>query len=173
MNRDELYELLLSGENVPILSNFLADDPHLLEQLIEIAVSDPKKETWRAFWIVDKIHEKKPELIQPYLGKMIKALETIDNPSKLRHLLKVISLNMIPEESLSFLLDYSIQKLTDPGFPIAVRVHAMQILYAISEQEPEFKPELIQLIEHEMEYHTSGGINARGKNLLKKLYQST
>ena len=134
MNKDELHELLLSGENVTILSNFLADDQQLLGQLIEIALSDPRKGTWRACWIVDKIHEKKPELIQPYLGKIIKALENINNPSKLRHLLKVVSLNAIPEEQLSFLLDFSIQKLTDPCFPVAVRVHAMQILYAISEQ---------------------------------------
>jgi hypothetical protein len=172
MERDELYTMLQSCENVMILTRYLIDYPQQIEQLIDIGLNDPNKETWRAFWIADKIHEKKPKLIQPYIEGMVDALGSIDNPSKLRHLLKLISLNDIPEEKLSFLIDYGIQKMTDPTNPVAIRVHAMQILYAISEQEPGFKLELIQMIEHEMEYHTSGGINARGKSLLKKLYQS-
>lgn len=46
----------------------------------------------------------------------------------------------------------------------------MQILFEISEYEPGFKPELIQLIEHEIEYHASPGIISRGKSLLSTLY---
>ena len=47
----------------------------------------------------------------------------------------------------------------------------MQILFNISEREPELKHELIQLIEHEIEYHSSAGIKSRGSKLLRKLYR--
>ena len=44
------------------------------------------------------------------------------------------------------------------------------IVRLLIEIEPEFKQELIQLIEHEMEFHSTAGIKSRGKKLLKKLY---
>jgi hypothetical protein len=46
----------------------------------------------------------------------------------------------------------------------------MQILFNIAQKEPDFSGELIELIEHEMEYHGSAGIASRGGKLLKKLY---
>lgn len=67
------------------------------------------------------------------------------------------------------MLDFCIHHFTTAEEPIAVRVHAMQILYNISETEPDFKPELIHIIEHELEYHSSAGIKSRGGKLLKKL----
>ena len=53
--------------------------------------------------------------------------------------------------------------------PIANRVHAMQILYNISDEEPELKPELLEIIQHEIEYHPTPGIRSRGTKLAKKL----
>jgi len=47
----------------------------------------------------------------------------------------------------------------------------MQILYNISEKEPELKPELIDVIENEMELHPTPGILSRGKKILKKLHE--
>jgi hypothetical protein len=49
----------------------------------------------------------------------------------------------------------------------------MQVLYGISENEPDFKPELIQIIEQEMEYRPTPGIISRGSKLLKKLRKQT
>lgn len=173
MTKGELYNLLIAGENVPILVDFFVEQPDQINHLIDLALLDTRKGTWRAMWITDKIHEQRPELITPFLEQMHESIKTINDESKLRHLLKIISLNDIPENHLSYLLDYSIQQLTNAERPVAIRVHAMQILFQISEQEPDFKPELIQLIEHEMEYHATGGIKSRGKRLLKKLRKST
>lgn len=169
MTKDEFYNLLEAGENVPVLVNFCIDQPNHISLLMDIAISDSRQGTWRSMWVADKVHEQHPELILPFLEEMIEAAKTMKSESKLRHLLKIISQNKIPEKHLSYMLDYSIEQLTNVERPVAIRVHAMQILFQISEQEPEFKPELIQLIEHEMEYHATGGIQARGKQLLKKL----
>jgi hypothetical protein len=169
MNKDEFQELLASGENIAIIVDFLLNRPDQIEHLMDIALNVPAKGSWRAVWVADRIHERKPELIKPYINRMVDALETINNESKLRHLLKLISLNDIPLEKLSFLLDYCIREFTNAERPVAVRVHAMQVLFEISELEPDFKPELVQVIEHEMEYHGSAGISSRGTSLLKKL----
>jgi hypothetical protein len=59
--------------------------------------------------------------------------------------------------------------LTSAKEPLAVRVHAMQILYNISEKEPDLKPEILAIFEHVMENHSSPGIISRGKKLVQKL----
>jgi len=74
-----------------------------------------------------------------------------------------------PEKDLAVLLDFCIQEFTNGSEPVAVRVHAMQILFNISQKEPDFAGELIGLIEQEIEFHGSAGISSRGLKLLKKL----
>jgi hypothetical protein len=169
MNKEKLQDLLASGENISILADFFLSHPIQIEQLMDIALKVEGKGSWRAIWVADRVHEKEPELIKPYIPRMVDALENMVDESKLRHLLKLISLNDIPSEKISMLLDFCLREFTDAERPVAIRVHAMQILYEISELEPDFKDELAQVIEHEMEYHGSAGISSRGKMILKKL----
>jgi hypothetical protein len=86
--------------------------------------------------------------------------------------LKLISLNDIQEENMAVLLNFSIEVFTNAAEPVAVRVHAMQILFNIAQKEPDFSGELIELIEHELEYHGSAGLASRGKKILKKLVKN-
>ena len=100
---------------------------------------------------------------------MIQQLRIEIHSGKKRHLLKLISMNTIPSEHHGFLIDYCLDMLTTGKEPPAVRVHAMQNLYNISETEPELKPEILAIIEHEMEFHATAGIIARGSRLTKNL----
>ncbi len=170
MKRQDFHDLLDSWDNIYLLIQYLVDYPKHIDMLFDIGLDDKETKSWRAIWLADKIHEKHPELIQPYVPLMIEALKMTKDESKIRHLLKLVSINQIPEHELSFLLDYCIKNFTNADVPIAIRVHAMQTLFAISEIETDFKHELVPLIEHEMEFHSTAGIISRGKKLLKKLY---
>jgi hypothetical protein len=119
--------------------------------------------------MVDKIHEIHPERVTPYLPMMTDFVLTTHNAGKKRHLLKLISLHAIPEDRMVVLLNFCIDVFTSASEPVAVRVHAMQVLFNIAQQEPGLVDELIDLIQHEIEFHGSAGISSRGKKLLKKL----
>lgn len=97
------------------------------------------------------------------------AIQEIRNHAEQRHFLKLISLNEIDKKYQSFLMDYCFNAFTSGNEPVAIRVHAMQVLFNISESEPDFKPELLAIIEHEIEVHPSAGISSRGNKLAKKL----
>lgn len=169
MTENELLDLIQSGDNVPIISRHLTDRPELLVTLMNIVLRDGEATSWRAAWIADKIHEIRPELVTPYLPAITQfALKTPDEGKK-RHLLKLISLHPIPDENMAELLNFCISLFTNPAEPVAIRVHAMQVLFNIAEKEPEFSGELIDLIEHEIEFHGSAGLSSRGKKLLNKL----
>lgn len=169
MTENELLDLIQSGDNVPLISRHLTDHPELLETLMEIVLRDGENSTWRAAWIADKIHEILPELVTPFLPAITQFALTTRNTGKKRHLLKLISLHPIPDENMAELLNSCLNIFTNPAEPVAVRVHAMQVLYNIAEKEPEFSGELIDLIEHEIEFHGSAGISSRGRKFLKKL----
>jgi len=169
MNENELRSVIHSWENINLVVGFICNHPESLDTLMTIAFDDSRNENWRAAWMVDKIHEQHPELVSPYLQAMTSFVLTTQNTGKKRHLLKLISLNDIPDENMALLLNYGIEVFTNAAEPVAVRVHAMQILFNIAQKEPDFSGELIELIEHEMEYHGSAGLTSRGRKLLKKL----
>lgn len=172
MTENDLRSLIQSWENIALLVRYIADYPEHLEIILTKVLDDSKPEHWRAAWMVDKIHERHPELVLPYLPAMTNFVITTQNAGKKRHLLKLISLNDIQEENMALLLNFCLEVFTNAAEPVAVRVHAMQILYNIAQKEPDFSGELIELIENEMEYHGSAGLASRGKKLLKKLIKN-
>jgi len=171
MTEDEVQTLIQSWEHLAILVRYIADYPEHLEIIMSKALDDSRPENWRAAWMVDKIHDKYPELVLPYFPAITQFLFTTQNSGKKRHFLKLLSLHPVPEENMALLLNYCINVFSNAAEPVAVRVHAMQILYNIAQKEPDFASELIDLIEHEIEYHGSAGIKSRGQKLLKKLHR--
>jgi len=168
----ELIAMIQSWDNLALVLGNISDHPEYLRALINIAFDDSDDRNWRAAWMVDKINDNHPELVTQYLPAMTDFVLTTHNTGKKRHLLKLISLHPIHEDKMAILLNYCIDVFTSASEPVAVRVHTMQILFNITLKEPDFAGELIELIEHEMEFHGSAGIASRGKRLLKKLAQS-
>jgi len=169
MTENEVQSLIQSWENIALLVRYIADYPEHLDIIMTKVFDDSQPENWRAAWMVDKIQERHPELVFPYLQAMTDFVLTTQNVGKKRHLLKLISLNDIQEENMAVLLNFCLKIFTNAAEPVAVRVHAMQILFNIAQKEPDFSGELIELIEHEMEYHGSAGLTSRGNKILKKL----
>lgn len=171
MTEKEILDLLLSWENMPLIAGYMCEHPDDLESLVRLALDDCQTPNYRAIWMVEKVHDQRPDLVLPFLPAMTEFVLRTKNSGKKRHILKLISLHPIPDENLSLMLDFCIGTFTNAAEEIAVRVHAMQILYNIAEKEHDFANELIDLIENEIEYHGSAGIASRGNKLLKKLRQ--
>ena len=169
MTENEVQSLIQSWENIAVLVRYIGDYPEHLDIIMTKVLDDSQPENWRAAWMVDKIHERHPQLVFPYLQAMTDFVLTTQSKGKRRHLLKLISLNDIQEENMAVLLNYCIEIFTNAAEPVAVRVHAMQVLFNIAQKEPDFSGELIELIENEIELHGSAGLASRGKKLLKKL----
>lgn len=169
MKEQELYDLLDTWENIQIVTQQIIHNPSYFDVLMSIALHHTKQRSWRAAYLADKIHDNSPALLIPYLPAIIEKLEIEHNTSKRRHWLKLISMNKIEEQYFGKLFDYCFEAFTAGKEAVAVRVHALQILYNISESEPDLKPELLQIIEHELEQHPTAGIRSRGNKIASKL----
>lgn len=169
MKKEDLMEILESWENLAFIVREIGNHPELFSSLMEIALKNPEHKSWRAAYLADKIHDDYPELIIPYIEPIVNQLNVETNSSKKRHFLKLLSMNEIQEKHFGILVDYCLNNFTSAKEPPAVRVHAMQLLYNISEKEPDLKPEILAIIEHEMQFHATAGILSRGTKLANKL----
>lgn len=169
MTKAELKELIESWENLQYLVPDIARNPEYYKLLIEVAFYDTNPKSWRAAYLLDSINDLDPGLLRPFLSEMIEQVQIEKSTSKKRHFLKLISLNDLTKEQQGYLFDFCIETLTSEKEPVAVRVHAMQILCNIAENEPALIPEIVLVIENEMENHSTAGIISRGNKLVQKL----
>lgn len=169
MTKTELKELIDSWENLQYLVNEIVKNPEYYKLLIELAFYDTHPKSWRAAYLVDKINDNHPELLHPFLSEMIDQVQVEKSTSKKRHFLKLISSNDLTEAQQGFLLDFCIETMKSGKEPAAVRVHAMQVLQNIAVKEPELIPEILLIIEDEMENHSTAGIISRGRKLAANL----
>jgi hypothetical protein len=169
MTKEEMLDMIVSWENLPFLISGICENQINISTLTEIAFYSNHPKSWRAAWLMDKIHEKTPVLVSPFFTDIIRQIKTEQNDGKKRHFLKLISLHQIPQEEKGFLFDYCLKAFCSKKETLAVRVHAMQILFNITETEAGLKPEVLAIIEYEIENHASAGIVSRGRKLIKKL----
>ena len=121
-----------------------------------------------ASWPLGYIGSNQPELIQPYLQKMVSNLDHAGHNAVVRTTLKIFGDIDIPEELEGQLFDKCFNYLSNPKYAIAIRVFSMTVLYRIVQNHPDLKPELIAEIEEHMP-HGSAGFKSRGRKTLKLL----
>jgi len=147
------------------------ENPAIFIKLYEYSHSPDKRLAFRASWTLSKVCDKFPELIYPYLSKIVESLNKIDNESTLRSFLLIISLSdlgKINSRQHGMLADYCFSALNSGFSAIAVKAYSMDILYSLSLIYPELENELAASIRIVME-DGSAGITARGSMILKKL----
>ena len=168
MNFQEILKEFPSKAMVEILAKSIITSPSQMDNLWLMA-SNNEKNSWRAAWIMDKIYQIKPELVSPYIPKMIPLTLQINDTGKLRQFLKLISMEPLSLSSINgSFLDSCFFWVNSQETPVAVRVYAMQILYHISLVEPDIIPELTSIIYDHMDKSTPG-FRSRGKKILKAL----
>ena len=86
----------------------------------------------------------------------------------LRCSLQILSFIELSEDQYGQLLDFCFTLFTNNEFPVAIQVHAMQIIFNSTSFYPELKNELKILIEDKLHF-ASAGMISRGRKLLKQL----
>ena len=150
-----------------LISEVIKSESHFTT-LLQLALHEKEPVAWRASWILDGSDEKKPGLARKYIPKIVKALPGLESKGTLRSLLRLLSRHDIPEEEQGLLIDLCFSYLVSELYPVAVKAHAMQIIYNHVLLYPELKNELIAVIEDQAD-NNSVGFKARGNILLKQM----
>jgi hypothetical protein len=119
--------------------------------------------------VVDTVAEQLPDLLLPHLTEIIEMLTEFSHDGLKRHSLRMLSRSPLPgEESLGKLIRISFDWLLAPSESIAVKVYCMELIYRISQEEPDLKKELADSIEWRIG-EESAGFQNRGSKLIRKL----
>jgi hypothetical protein len=136
--------------------------------LLDLALHDKDPVAWRAAWVLDGSDEQQAGLATKHLHKIVHALPALESMGSLRSLLRLLSRHDIPEESQGMLIDLCFGYLVSELYPVAVKAHAMQIVYMHVLLYPELKEELVTVLEDQMD-NNSVGFLARGRRLIKQM----
>ncbi len=167
MNIKEALFFDRSRRNIDFMADELAWDVKNFGQLIEIVFEDSEY-SMRAAWLMEACFKRNSNIIVPYLEKLIKYMGISKDQGVDRNITKILMVTAIPDDYAGLVWDSCYKWLFSATKAIAVRANAMTILYNISQDEPELKPELLASIEESM-HEGSVGLKSRAKKLIKEL----
>lgn len=150
------------------LSAFIKNDEAKFDELMQFVLSDDKRLSQGAAWVMSHCADKNPGLIVPYIGRMAEVLKNTPYVSVKRNIVRVLSYVKIPEAHQGNLVNTCFDILLNPKETIAVQSFSMTIIYNITLEQPDLQGELRVVIEDMLQY-SSAGIKSRGKKILKML----
>jgi len=136
--------------------------------LLKLTLYEKDPLAWRAAWILDGSDEQHPGLATASLSTIIQRLPDLDSKGALRSLLRLLCRYEIPEDDQGMLVDLCFSYMVSELYPVAVKVHAMQIIYNHSLIYPELSDELVTVIEDQIA-NNSVGFKSRGKRIIRQL----
>jgi len=167
MNISDQLKAEISRKNTDYIAHYIGNDPEIFKQLIELLFNGAAPLPQRASWVVSTISDYNPELVRPYLKKIVSHIEKFDHSGIRRNLLRYLAAEKIPEALQGKMYDVCYRWLQSRNEPPAVKVHCMQILFNISAQELDLRKELKLIIE-ELTDHESSAIKSRSRQLMRK-----
>jgi hypothetical protein len=157
-----------SGIGKDLLVSEVIKSEHHFRELLEISLQEKDPLAWRASWVLDGSDEKKPGLARPYISQIVEALPDLKSMGTLRSLLRLLCRYDIPEDQQGLLIDLCFNYLVSQLYPLAVKAHAMMIIYQHVLIYPELKDEFITVMEDQAE-NNSVGFKTRARNLIKQM----
>ncbi len=154
-----------TGSDIAII---VQKEPKRIKELMECFFSDNIRICQRSAWTVGYLGKTCPELLDPYLEKMLYNLADAPHDAIIRNTFRTFQQIEFPEKIVGHAFDMSFKYFVCVKNAVAIRVFAMTVCSNISIKYPDLIPELILAIEANME-HGSAGFQSRGRKLLTKL----
>lgn len=153
------------------IADYIGDHKDRFDTLMDFFLNHGYRLSQRAAWVISFCADQYPGLITPYIEPLLVNLETPDLPDAIkRNTLRVLALQGIPSDLSGMAATICFDVLNDASEAVAIRVHAMQILANICQEEPDLADELRETIDAHW-LHSKPAFRSRGKKVLKQLDQ--
>ena len=157
----------MSRKNTDFVKDVVLSSPELFKQLIQLALLNEETVSRRAMWVVDVASEENPAILKPYINDLITHLSKFNHDGLKRHTLRMLSRYDIRFDDFLHILDLCFEFIKSAKESIAVRYQAMNLLYVMSNKEPDLKHELATTIEMQMQEGSIGLKNHSRKLFIK------
>lgn len=158
-----------SREQALRIATYAIQNKKQFKELMRCYMDADYRLSQRAAWSVSWAARKKPEMIQPYIGELVKRLQDdTAHPAVIRNTVRVFEELDIPEEYHGEVMNRCFQFLESPTTPAAIKAFSMTVLCHLSKYYPEIKQELKLIIEENWDHETPA-FKSRGRKILKIL----
>lgn len=155
-----------SKQQAEAIVEFIGDDPERFAELMKLFFAGEYRLTQRAAWPMSYCAELHPELIRPYLPKLLKSLERDDQHDAVRrNVLRLLQYIEIPKRLMGKIYAHCVDFIDDPQQPVAVRVFAITVAARIAKSEPDLLNELRLIVRKHMP-HATAGFKVRAREIL-------
>ncbi len=153
--------------------DFIGNDPERFAELMKLFFGNEYRITQRAAWAVSNVFKRYPNMVVPYLDKMLHLLADTQNIAVKRNTVRILQDLEIPEELCGTAFEVCSRLLISPSETIAVRAFSITVLVNLTIRFPELKNETRVLIEAAIQEGASAGMLSRANKELKRLGKLT
>ncbi len=167
--KEKIQALLDAGHSTTIrneIISYVGSSQPRMAALMDFFFHEKWRYGQRAAWPIGHIGSKQPQLIAPYLSKMVHELDNAQHDAVVRNTIRIFADIAIPEELEGPLYDKCMAYVLDLKQPIAVRCFSLTVLKKIAKPYPELQEELLAVV-HEYMPHGSAGFKVRCRRIIK------
>lgn len=139
-----------------------------ISELMDLFFSEDLRICQKASWPLTIIADERPDLLLPYMKRMIDHLDRPHHDAVVRNTVRAWQVMHIPEEYEGDIYDRCFTYLADPQYAVAIRVFSMTVCANIAMRHPSLAQEVIPVIEDHWD-HSTAAWRGRGKKELKRL----
>lgn len=167
-----IHEALKSGHSLALaqeIAAYACSSPKRFNELMRCFMSDEYRIAQRAAWSVSWAARKKPAMIMPHVAELVAQLsrKNVHN-AVIRNTVRILEEIEIPESFHGEVMNACFSFVESPTVAPAIKAFSLTILYRLSAQYPEIRPELKLIIEEKWDNETPA-FRSRGRKILDKL----
>lgn len=148
---------------------WIGSDQQRFNELLKIFLSDEYRLVQVAAWPMSYAVQAHPSLVKPHIGKLIKNLSKPGLPDAVkRNTVRIFQDTDVPERFQGELMNTCFGFIESMTEKPAIKAFSLTVLYNLSKQYPDIRPELKAIIEDRWEYE-SAAFKSRGRKILKSL----
>lgn len=145
---------------------FIGDDAQRFAELMKLFYAGEYRLTQCAAGIMCYCAERRPELIRPYLPKLLDCLKRDDmHDAVRRNILRLLQYVEIPRRLAGKIYAHCFDFIDDACEPVAVRAFALTVAARIAKSEPDLMNELRLIVRKHLP-HTTAAFQKRAREIL-------
>ncbi|MEN8251882.1 MAG: hypothetical protein ABFS32_23375 [Bacteroidota bacterium] len=145
----------------------IGDDKKKFAELMKFFFSAESIYSQRASWVMAHVTDKHPELITPYLDRLVKNLFNPLPDATKRSSVRLLQFIDIPERLWGEVIEICFQFISS-NEAAAIKAFSMTVLFNLTKQVPDIAHELKIVIEDQIPYATPG-VKNRSLKILAEL----
>lgn len=145
---------------------YIGGDPKRFAELMAVFFEGVYRPTQRAAWPMSVCAEKHPELLRPYLPKLVDQLRNGETHNAVRrNILRLLQYVEIPKRLAGKVYSHCLDLIADPNEMIAIHAFAITVASRIANSDPALMSELRLVVSQNIKF-ASPGVCVRIRRLM-------